>query len=58
MRNPNGYAPNYTKACILMFGVNLSWMLIAAWAVWGLFSVAAMAWAIHLVIRHIEARRG
>ncbi|MEP1765252.1 MAG: hypothetical protein ABJJ53_01155 [Sulfitobacter sp.] len=58
MRNSNGYAPNYTKACIALFGVNLSWMLIAVWAVWGLFAVAAMAWAVHFVIGYIETRRG
>lgn len=29
-------APNFTTACIVMFGINLSWILFAIWAVWGL----------------------
>lgn len=45
-------APNYTTACIVMFGVNLTWILIAIWAIWGL--VIAMLLA--LVTNHAMDR--
>ncbi|WP_147106621.1 hypothetical protein [Tateyamaria sp. syn59] len=50
--NHTGIAPNYTKACIVMFGVNLTWILVAIWAIWGL--IAAMLLGIglnHLIER-------
>lgn len=47
-----GTAPNYTNACIVMFGVNITWILVAIWAIWGL--IAAMLLGIgvnHLIER-------
>lgn len=58
MSKTTGSAPNYKKACIVMFGVNLSWIFMAIWAFWGLFAVAATGWCIHRAIRHLEARQG
>lgn len=34
-------APNLRTACVVMFGVNLSWILVAIWAIWG-FLIAVM----------------
>jgi hypothetical protein len=58
MRKTTGSAPNYTKACIYMFGVNLSWIFVAIWALWGLLAVAVTGWCINRAIRYLEARQG
>ena len=50
-------APNYTNACIVMFGVNLVWVFLVLWAIWGLVAVAATGWALNLLIRRIELSR-
>lgn len=51
-------APNYTLACVVMFGVNLTWVLMAVWALWGLIAAAATGWAVNWVIDRIAAARG
>jgi hypothetical protein len=50
-------APNYTLACVVMFGVNLSWMLMLIWIVWGLLAAAGTGWVVNRVIGRIEAAR-
>ncbi len=50
-------APNYTNACIVMFGVNLTWMLFVIWAIWGLLAVAATGWLAARLIDRIERHR-
>lgn len=54
-------APNLTTACIVMFGVNLTWVLIVIWAIWGLIAAAFLGVSInHLMTRMqvwSEARR-
>ncbi|APE44140.1 hypothetical protein BOO69_12565 [Sulfitobacter alexandrii] len=50
-------APNYTQACIVMFGVNLAWVLMAIWAIWGLIAAAALGWAVNKVIDRIALTR-
>lgn len=50
-------APNFTQACVVMFGVNIAWIFMVIWAIWGLIAVAAIGWIIHLVIGRIEAAR-
>jgi len=50
-------APNYTTACLVMFGVNLTWILMAIWVVWGLLAAAATGWAVNRVISRIDAAR-
>ena len=59
MRNSNDRpsAPNYTQACIVMFGVNIAWIFFMIWAVWGLLAVGAAGWMINIVINRIEAAR-
>ncbi|WP_299024092.1 hypothetical protein [uncultured Sulfitobacter sp.] len=58
MRHSQGSAPNFTQACIVMFGVNIAWVFVAIWAIWGLIAVAVTGWCINRVISYIEARRG
>jgi len=50
-------APNYTTACLVMFGVNLTWILMAIWVVWGLLAAAATGWAVNRMISRIDAAR-
>ncbi len=57
MNNERPSAPNYTNACIAMFGVNIAWIFFAIWAVWGLIAVAVTGWAINRVIGYIGDRR-
>ncbi|MGB5863811.1 MAG: hypothetical protein WBG95_05885 [Sulfitobacter sp.] len=58
MNNQPGTAPNFRNACIVMFGVNVTWVFVAIWAIWGLIAVAAIGWCINLVISYMDARRG
>ena len=58
MRNTQGSAPNFTQAAVFMFGVNIMWIFVAIWAVWGLIAVAATGWAINHAINFVEKRRG
>ena len=50
-------APNYTNACIVMFGVNLSWMLFAIWAVWGLIAAFLFCLSLNHLITRLQERR-
>lgn len=50
-------APNFTQACIVMFGVNLAWIFMVIWAIWGLLAVAATGWMVNRLISRIEAAR-
>ena len=51
-------APDYTLACVAMFGVNLMWILMAVWAIWGLIAALAMGWAVNKLIDRIAVARG
>lgn len=51
-------APNYTQACIVMFGVNITWILMVIWAIWGLLAAAALGWGVNQLIKRIEMARG
>ena len=55
--NDRPAAPNYTTACVVMFGINLTWILMAIWAIWGLLAAAATGWAVNRVISRIDAAR-
>ncbi|WP_299149105.1 hypothetical protein [uncultured Tateyamaria sp.] len=47
-----GRAPNYTNACIVMFGVNITWILVMIWAIWGLIAAGLLA----LGLNHLMSR--
>ncbi len=49
-------APDYTPACIVMFGVNLVWMLFLVWAIWGLIAAGLAGWIVHKLIDRIDVR--
>ncbi len=50
-------APNLTQACIVMFGVNVAWVFMVIWAVWGLLAVAVTGWVLTQIINRIDAAR-
>jgi hypothetical protein len=50
-------APNYTLACVVMFGVNLAWVLMTIWAIWGLIAALATSWAVNKGIDRIARTR-
>lgn len=50
-------APDFTQACIVMFGVNIAWVFMVIWAIWGLLAVAALGWTLNRVISRIGAAR-
>lgn len=59
-RSPLGRAPDYTNAALVMGLVNLSWILVALWAVWGWSAVVlaalALNWAIDRLDRRLRSR--
>lgn len=58
--SPRGSAPDYTNACVVMFGVNVTWVLVAIWAVWGFIAAMLMGYTLnHLLdrIAHWRALR-
>ncbi|WP_037914986.1 hypothetical protein [Sulfitobacter sp. 20_GPM-1509m] len=57
INRPTQSAPNYTNACIVMFGVNLSWVFLVLWALWGLLAVAALGWTLNRWMTLLEARK-
>lgn len=54
---PIGRAPDYTGACIVMFGANLVWIFLALLAAFGLASVMLAGLGLHLWINWLAARR-
>ncbi|XDA96944.1 hypothetical protein AB1M95_12495 [Sulfitobacter sp. LCG007] len=52
-----GRAPDYTTACVVMFGVNLGWVLLTLFALWGLPAAMAAGFLLNRWIGRIAARR-
>lgn len=52
-----GRAPNYTGACIVMFGVNLAWVLMFLFAIYGLFAAVFLALVLNHWMNWLELRR-
>lgn len=48
--DPPGQVPDYTQACVVMFGVNLTWVLVAIWAIWGLIAALCVCYGLHLLL--------
>lgn len=49
-----GTAPNYTNACIVMFGVNITWVLVAIWALWGLVAAILLGCSINVLLERVS----
>lgn len=52
-----GRAPNFTGACIVMFGVNLAWIMLFIFAVYGLIAAVFIALVLNHWINWLEYRR-
>ena len=50
-------APDFTHACIVMFGVNIMWIFIVIWITWGMLAVALCGWGVKVFIDRIAQRR-
>ncbi len=48
-------APDFTTACVVMFGVNLSWILFAIWSIWGLVVAILVSVMINHAMTRIQA---
>ena len=58
MRNhPTGTAPNYTAACVVMFGVNLAWILLVVWIAYGFIAALLLAFALNHAIGWLQQQR-
>jgi len=49
-------APNYTNAALVMGLVNLLWILMVLWAVFGLPVVLAVSYGLNLLISRLGQR--
>ncbi len=49
-------APNYTNAALVMGLVNLLWIFMVLWAMFGLPVVLAVSYGLNLLIRRIGQR--
>jgi hypothetical protein len=56
-RRKLGRAPNFTGACIVMFGVNLGWILLLLFAVYGLAVAVFLALVVNHWLNWLEQRR-
>jgi hypothetical protein len=52
-----GRAPNFTNACIVMFGVNLGWILLALFAVYGLIAAVFVGLVVNHWLNWLDHRR-
>jgi len=50
-------APNYTNAALTMLGVNLLWVFMVIWAMFGLIPVLLLGAGINHLITVLAARR-
>jgi hypothetical protein len=52
-----GRAPNFTGACIVMFGVNLAWVLLLLFAIYGLVAAVFVGLVVNHWLNWLEHRR-
>ncbi|MFK7745489.1 MAG: hypothetical protein AB8B47_10575 [Roseobacter sp.] len=52
-----GRAPNFTGACIVMFGVNLAWVMLFLFAVYGLAVAVFIALVVNHWVNWLDARK-
>lgn len=52
-----GRAPDFTNACIVMFGVNLAWIMLVFFAIYGLVAAVFIALVVNHWLNWLEHRR-
>jgi len=50
-------APNYTNAALVMGLVNLFWVLLVLWVMFGLPVVLLLGWGLNRLITRLQRRR-
>lgn len=55
--HPRKRAPDYTDAALVMGGVNLTWIFMVLWAVFGFWSVLVAGLGLNLLITRLAERR-
>lgn len=50
-------APDFTTACIVMFGVNLAWILLLIFALYGLVIAVFASLVLNHAIKWLETRK-
>ena len=48
---------DYTQACVVMFGVNVTWILVAIWAIWGLIAAACLGYGLKCILDRLPQWR-
>jgi hypothetical protein len=46
-------APDFTTACVVMFGVNVSLVLVAIWAIWGLIAAMLLGYGLDKLLTRL-----
>lgn len=57
MQRKIGRVENYTNTCLVLWLVNLIWVFILIWTIWGLPAVMLVALALNGLISRSEHRR-
>lgn len=52
-----GRAPDFTGACIVMFGVNLGWILLLLFAIYGLVAAVFIGLVVNHWLNWLDHRR-
>lgn len=52
-----GRVPDYTQACVVMFGVNVTWVLVAIWALWGLIAAFVLGYTLNILMDRLAVWR-
>ena len=47
--------PNLRTACVVMFGINITWIFVAIWAIWGLVMVMLLALGLNHMMTRVHA---
>ncbi|MCV6585232.1 MAG: histidinol phosphate aminotransferase [Marinibacterium sp.] len=50
-------APDFTTAALTMLGVNLIWIFVTLWVIWGFLPVLLLALCLNHAITRLKARR-
>lgn len=53
-----GRAPDYTNAALIMLGVNLTWVFVLIWALWGMLASILLAVVLNHGITRLAQRAG
>lgn len=47
-------APNLRMACVVMFGINIAWVFVAVWAIWGFVIALLLALGVNHMMTRVQ----